>query len=627
MAPIYQHEPLSSTSSIRVLDLLPSLSRQAPICCNIREIQLGSPGASYEALSYVWGERRGTRPITCNNRHLFVTPNCVAALLQFRRSLQKRTLWIDAICIDQGAGAAATAERNRQVAMIGEVYRSARRVIVWLGPGNENLTPQIFRYLKALGVFWHLDAMHAPRIVRQIGKCAKPYVVEMTWPGGPGVSRTRGPAFANLLELLSNEWFSRIWTMQEIITPRRCVVMCGTAAIDWDYFFVGMRDAGASHHSNADALLLYVRGSIAGEILHPADSDDDYRSMHDIQLLKAMCRLQCSVPHDKIYGLYSILRARGLQLPDPDYDRPLIEILEETARAYTQCKRKLDIFRTTLPPSETSGLPSWVPNWLSGESAGQLTCSDVTGIVIVCFNDFPSTVSACRGALTSTSDTTSQPPGVLAVRGKYVGKIKTLIAGAHVGTLPIKELSSFHDFISTCTEWCRMISTAESYPTGEDPMLAGLRTITSHKGFFPQGKPLDPDHLLLWFKALLNNNTAFETGDLAGPTEPRSHPESDHRKTIIKSTDDMTIAGTIQNYVNYKANYAFFTLHNGYFGSAFRTCCEDDDVYLLAGLDVPCVLRRRGDGFKFVALAHIHGVMRGQLWPGSEDELEYLILT
>ncbi|KAI0428023.1 heterokaryon incompatibility protein-domain-containing protein [Xylaria sp. FL1042] len=627
MAHVYQHEPLTSPASIRVLDLLPSLNRQAPICCNIRETQLGSADARYEALSYVWGARQGTQPITCNDRELLVTPNCIAALIQLRRPLKRRTLWIDAICIDQGDDAAATQERNRQVAMMGDLYRLARGVIVWLGPGNEELTPRIFRYLRVLSFFRYLDVMKVPRFIRRTGKFAQPYMVKMSWPDGPGVPRAKGPAFANLIELLGSEWFSRIWTMQEIITSGRCTVMCGASIIEWNQFFVGMRDAGASHHSNANALLLYLRGNIVDEILNPNDTDDDWRSMHDIQLLKAMCKLRCSIPHDKIYGLYAIFRARGLCLPDPDYNRPLLELFEETARAYVQHKRKLDILRITLPPSEASGLPSWIPDWLSGQPAGQLTCSDVTGTVIVCFSDFPSTISSCRGALISDSNASPPPPGKLLVKGKCVGNIKTISAGMYVGAQPVKELSHFFDFVSVCREWCRMIASTASYPTGEDPVLAGLRTITSHREYFPNGRPLDREHLLLWFKTLLDNGVMPGIGNSDETISAGNRLQPDHRDGALENIENARVVQTVQGYVNYKANYAFFTLDSGYFGSAFKTCCKGDDIYLLAGLDMPCVLRRRGNEFRFVAIAYVHGVMRGQLWPEGENELEDLTLV
>ena len=41
-------------------------------------------------------------------------------------------LWIDQICIDQGS----TAEKGDQVAIMGEIYRGASEVLIWLGPAS-----------------------------------------------------------------------------------------------------------------------------------------------------------------------------------------------------------------------------------------------------------------------------------------------------------------------------------------------------------------------------------------------------------------------------------------------------------------------------------------------------------
>ncbi|KAI1366698.1 heterokaryon incompatibility protein-domain-containing protein [Xylaria arbuscula] len=632
MTRAYHHEPLVTPSSIRLLDLLPSLNQQALIRCKIRRVQLGNSDARYEALSYVWGARQGTVPITCNGQDLLVTPNCVAALTRLRRSSLKRTLWIDAICIDQGTDAAATSERNKQVAMMGEIYRSAQGVIVWLGPGNGELTPRVFRYLKVLTFFKNWSFMDAPRVIRRMGEIVKPYIANLAWPDGPGVydrrkPRRRGAAFASLIETLDSEWFSRTWTMQETITYGRCTVMCGTCTMEWNEFTAAAREAGASHHSNATANLLYLRGRLAEETLYPdnADRDLNWKNMHDIQLLKAMCKLQCTIPLDKIYGLFAILRPRGLQLPDPDYNRPLVEVLEETARAYVQYKKKLDILRITLPPSESSSLPSWIPDWLSGVAIGQLTHSDITGTAIVTFSDSPYYISSCRDTLVTTTDIVPRTPGKLTVKGKHVGSIKTLSAGPYAGAQPVKEHSHFSDFIPICREWCQMVASAEDYPTGEDPVLAGLRAVTNHRGFFLNGRAVDREHLLLWYEALLKGETTSENTRLdEGATQSGSNSEySINAEDLLTSVEKIHM---VQSYVNYKVNYAFFRLDSGYFGSAFNTSCEGDDVYLLAGLDVPCALRRRGDEFKFIALAHVQGIMEGELWPENQDDLEELTL-
>jgi hypothetical protein len=51
-----------------------------------------------------------------------------------------------------------------------------------------------------------------------------------------------------------------------------------------------------------------------------------------------------------------------------------------------------------------------------------------------------------------------------------------------------------------------------------------------------------------------------------------------------------------------------------------------DQIYLLVGLAVPCVLRVVGEEFRFIALAYAHDAMGEELWPNNEDELHYIIL-
>jgi hypothetical protein len=69
--------------------------------------------------------------IGCNNDSLLVTANCEAALRELRDPSETTKLWIDSICIDQGRD--AIEERNTQVALMGQIYKCAKRVVVWLG--------------------------------------------------------------------------------------------------------------------------------------------------------------------------------------------------------------------------------------------------------------------------------------------------------------------------------------------------------------------------------------------------------------------------------------------------------------------------------------------------------------
>jgi heterokaryon incompatibility protein (HET) len=67
---------------------------------------------------------------------LAITSNCDAALRRFRDQKVPRYLWIDSICIDQSN----LLERSEQVELMGEIYRSASQVLIFLSdPPNHIL--------------------------------------------------------------------------------------------------------------------------------------------------------------------------------------------------------------------------------------------------------------------------------------------------------------------------------------------------------------------------------------------------------------------------------------------------------------------------------------------------------
>jgi hypothetical protein len=74
--------------------------------------------------------------IGCNGDSLLVTANCEAALRELRDPAETTKLWIDSICIDQRRDPVAERERNIQVALMGEIYKCAESVVVWLGPSD-----------------------------------------------------------------------------------------------------------------------------------------------------------------------------------------------------------------------------------------------------------------------------------------------------------------------------------------------------------------------------------------------------------------------------------------------------------------------------------------------------------
>lgn len=118
---------------MRLVTLLPG-SPESPLECEI--VEAHDLDVSYEALSYAWGDNELSNSVQVRHstgteqpsRNIPITRNLFEALRRLQLNAP-RTLWIDALCINQND----LTEKASQVARMGQIYRNASAVIVWLG--------------------------------------------------------------------------------------------------------------------------------------------------------------------------------------------------------------------------------------------------------------------------------------------------------------------------------------------------------------------------------------------------------------------------------------------------------------------------------------------------------------
>ncbi|KAK4570121.1 hypothetical protein LTR86_002201 [Recurvomyces mirabilis] len=156
-----------------------------PVAVTLR-VHLRSNRPIFVALSYTWGASTAGNSILLNGSYFAVTDNLHAALRRLRLSDRSRVLWIDAICIDQ----ADTTERAAQIKAMQSIYRSAVRVIVWLGEGIAPQQNDKFRHE-------YLDAEQSrPRAkLDNAMRSAKPWWHERIWTLQEFISANKAPIF------------------------------------------------------------------------------------------------------------------------------------------------------------------------------------------------------------------------------------------------------------------------------------------------------------------------------------------------------------------------------------------------------------------------------------------------
>lgn len=127
-----------------------------------------------------------------------------------------------------------------------EVYSRAEKVFIWLG----HETPALRRSLYCIDLAAdfgylpvHLEQRTGPTIwnkLKLVLQVTPPYTTYKWITNTQRYSRLQQYySHHDLDQLLNQEWFLRVWTFQEAILARDCVIVCGSTIMDWERFVRG----------------------------------------------------------------------------------------------------------------------------------------------------------------------------------------------------------------------------------------------------------------------------------------------------------------------------------------------------------------------------------------------------
>ncbi|KAF2491287.1 HET-domain-containing protein [Lophium mytilinum] len=350
----------------------------------------------YDALSYPWG--LAINPVTAHildpssKQHqtdIQIGSNLACALRHLRYNDQPRTLWIDAVCINQSD----MDERNAQVKRMGMIYSLARKVVIWLGPEADDSTHAISTLVyfgKQVEYFTSEKIGDSPGATEPKWwnpVCQLPYD-ERTW--------------SSLVALFRRPWFSRVWVLQEaLLANQKAEIQCGDAFCPW---------------TTVQKAIQILPGK-AGVPREVASSITSYRNALLGGVKRSFTRLMlwatyrhCTDPRDKVYGVLSLLSPLIQNKIEPQYSIPMSQVYMTTFLVYLNHVKRLELLDQCTLGDRCDGLPSWVPNWAisGGVSSGH----------IIQYVRQPSGLSAAHAKLLS-SDT-------LEVVGKRCARISSV---------------------------------------------------------------------------------------------------------------------------------------------------------------------------------------------------------
>lgn len=336
-----------------------------PLVCSMMLARLSNM-PYVEAISYTWGSNEKPFTISCDNRDVNITHNLRDALRQVRHEHFTRLLWADSICINQKD----LEEQGQQVAMMGEVYGRAKRVLICVGADPDYHAPAV------QGLVGHVNAM----IDRSFAS------MELTPDNFPWMDADhemfKDPRWASFKELLNVPWFHRGWIMQEALLAANATVLWGQTEISWEslgrcqqwLFRRGQPACTAFSIRMSDLLwddFKYRQPTEAKTLRH----EGGFYNYTLLEIMSTARHLGVTNPSDRVYaflGLHRLTSTDMLSHMQISGDRPVLDynlthqqVYHKFASGYLEKMSDLNLFIFVEHDEQSLAdpVPSWVPRW------------------------------------------------------------------------------------------------------------------------------------------------------------------------------------------------------------------------------------------------------------------------
>lgn len=296
--------PLSPTrKEIRVVQIKSIHKRTGIVSCNLETIELVDN--TYSALSYTWGEPTPTHTILLNGQRCEVRQNLYDFMRHAYKLKVKEWMFIDALCINQHDAD----EKSKLVSQMGEIYKSATRVLVF--PGICSRRTDILHWIvrcvflpRARADDWWVLYTYKRRF-RLLKFCLE----------------SSSMFNSSLSDIVRPPVWYRLWVMQEVALARSVFVLLRSTAIDWAYWNLGRQLAAQTNHIPDDLLDDQSLACSNVRNLRNAQSVGPARTAAPWEVAEYTAHAKCLEPNDRIYAILGMLDERFQNIAI-NYGRP-----------------------------------------------------------------------------------------------------------------------------------------------------------------------------------------------------------------------------------------------------------------------------------------------------------------
>jgi hypothetical protein len=597
MASLYSHCPVGS-DEIRLLHLQPGHECD-PLCGTLSAFVL-SQAPEFEAVSYVWGKSIDGSTISIGVDNLAIPKNLDPFLRRLRHTDRTRVLWVDSICIDQ----TNIPERNSQVKLMGDIYSRASAVTAWIRPD----TPA--------------DCLRTLDFIKGIAQSREQHWSPLQDPDSP--LTLSGLDFLSVMDFFKQQWWMRMWTLQEAVLAKQLILYVGDVTLPWDV--VAKFTSNFVWHAASCCSDVSKKFFIINDVLHRLSTVEDLEVYRDkikkgtsidfCQLIAAGSFRDATDPRDKIYAVLGL--TGGLYSPRIDYSLDVTTVYKEAAVHAIERSGTLDIFsmigaspRGAVKRPNRAGTshyhcPSWTSDWSTKLDILSIRLQSEEVELLKLYN-----ASGSARAIVS-----QRSPAQLDCQGAELDVIQV------VGN-PMGSLYETGELRAVCGSWRKLTNIdrdpEKTYVGGGTWIDAFWRTLCfdNIRQLYDVSRATDEDactHDLWWFEILSGSHSSAKIS-----------VEGDENKGLFRTNVD----GFGQSLWSACCGRSFFVTKKGYMGLGPASLQVGDSISVLLGGKMFYALRPVSEdgektappsrSFSLLGTSYVHGMMDGEVMKMVED--------
>jgi hypothetical protein len=453
-----------------------------------------------------------------------------------------------------------------------------------------------------------------------------------------------------------------MWTIQEVTLSQvdKIELHCGTIVLPWKYILLaidGLRTAKYRWGRWGEAMKLLLQLTIyliskrytdAKEVL-----DDNPGDIHNDPLAFSILinarEKNSTDPKDKIFALHGVFKELEVPFPAPDYRKTVEQIFRESVIATINYDKNLYCLYHAPSDHRRAGLASWVPDW---SDAGWAESDPRYGLLRDRF-------AACGPANAKWRFSDNQKQLILTAKivDTLIYRTNPLLIAEDIwrssidGTL-LQQLQGpgrqnfmqfYYSTYSILKTWIEVSQWSDCH-NGESSKEALQRTLVSDNpacnADASRGGAFEH-----WYNVMTAGDLEITEIALTKsqprrllPTAPAERdaflracmaqiPEFQRSFTAMQSGPGLSFHFRA---VAFSQKKCFFYTEKGHLGTVadpLPTPAEAGDVIaVVAGLEMPLLLRPVESGYRLIAHVYVHGIMFGEAWPEQEGELEEIAL-